>query len=325
MYPRRIVALPAMAITGLLLSACQTTPESAMPVAGSYACGQLDIQVTAKEDSRLVSVDYLDKRLLLKPAESASGALYVAPGDDSTRFWTKGERAMLSIRGQHYPECLQPGALAMPFSAQGNEPFWQAVVERDELALTRPYEQQTTLRLPVELRKADRHGREFVAEGDGVRATLTVATQLCQDTMSGAQFPHQARLTVNGESYEGCGGDPLRLFRGAEWVVDDLAARGIIDRSRLSIRFLEDGRIAGLASCNRYTGGYQFNGEGGVTFSQLATTRMACAPALMTQEQRFLEVMAGVSTARIGPHGELLLSTPDGATIKAFQSDHESP
>lgn len=325
MYLRRVLALPAMAVTGLLLSACQTTPEASSPVAGSYACGQLDIQVSTNEGSRLVSVDYLDKRLLLKPAESASGALYVAPGDDSTRFWTKGERAMLSIRGQHYPECLQAGAVAMPFTAQGNEPFWQAVVEPDELVLTRPYEQQTTLRLPGELRTADRHGREFVAEGESVRATLTVATQLCQDTMSGAQFPHQARLTVNGESYEGCGGDPLRLFRGAEWVVDDLAGRGIIDRSRLSIRFLEDGRVSGLASCNRYTGRYQFNGEGGVTFSQVATTRMACAPALMNQEEHFLAVLARVATARIGPHGELLLSTPDGDTITAFQSDHDTP
>lgn len=320
----RILLLP-LAVAGLALSACASTPGSEAPVVGPYACGQLDIRVAADPDNDLISVDYLDKRLLLKPAESASGALYVAPGDDSTRFWTRGERTMLAIRGQTYPECLQPGALTMPFRAQGNEPFWHAEVTGGELKLTRPYEANTTVNLPVELKTADRHGREFVAEGEGLRVTLTVATQLCQDSMSGVQFPNQARLTVNGEAFEGCGGDPLRLIRGAEWVVDDLAGQGIIDRSRMSIRFLADNRVAGMASCNRYAGGYDLSGEGGLTFSQLTTTRMACAPSLMRQERRFLEVMARVSTVRIGQHGELLMSTPAGETIKAFQSGHESP
>lgn len=324
MSPSRILAMPIV-VAGLIVSACATTSETDSPMVGSYACGQLDIEVATDPDSRLLSVDYLDKRLLLKPAASASGALYVAPGDDSTRFWSKGERAMLTIGGQEYPECLQPGALEMPFVARGNEPFWRAEVRAGMLEVTRPYEQDATMSVMVEQKTADRHGREFVGEDDGIRATLTVATQLCQDTMSGVQFPNQARLRLNGEIFEGCGGDPLRLFRGAEWVVDDLAGRGIIDRSRMTIRFLKDNRVSGRASCNRFTGRYEFTGEGGLGFSQLATTRMACAPALMQQEDRFLDVMDRVSRARIGQHGELLLSTPEGETIKAFQSDHDNP
>ncbi|MBW4934643.1 META domain-containing protein [Marinobacter sp. F4206] len=320
----RILALP-LAVAGLVVSACSTPSGPASPMVNDYACGQLDIQVSADPDSRLLSVDYLDKRMLLKPAEAASGALYVAPGDDSTRLWTKGERAMLSIRGQKYPECLQPGALAMPFSAQGNEPFWRAKVQAGMLEVTRPYEPDAIMSVLVEQKTADRHGREFVGEADGMRAVLTVATQLCQDTMSGVQFPNQARLTLNGEVYEGCGGDPLRLFRGAEWVVDDLAEQGIIDRSRMSVRFLENNRVSGRGSCNRYSGRYEFSGEGGLTFSRLAATRMACAPALMMQEDRFFDVMGRVSGARIGQAGELLLTTPQGEVIKAFQSGHDSP
>ncbi|WP_228743344.1 META domain-containing protein [Marinobacter sp. F4218] len=324
MSPMRILAVP-VAVAGLVLSACSTTLGPERPAVGSYACGQLDIQVSADPDSRLLSVDYLDKRLQLEPAESASGALYQAPGDDSTRFWSKGERAMLTISGQNYPECLKPGALERPFIALGNEPFWRAKVQGGMLEVTRPHEQDATMSILVDLKSEDRDGRRFIGEDDGVRATLKVATQLCQDTMSGVQFPYQARLTINGDVFEGCGGDPLRLFQGAEWVVDDLTGKGIIDRSRMSLQFREDNRVSGRASCNRFTGRYEFTGEGSLTFSQLATTRMACAPALMNQEDRFLDVMGRVSRGRIGQHGELLLSTPEGETIKAFQSDHDSP
>ncbi|MCM0613472.1 META domain-containing protein [Marinobacter sediminum] len=325
MYSRRVSSLSVVAAAGLLFSGCATVNEPKEPIGGHYTCGQLDIEVSANDDSRLLGVDYLDKRLLLKPSESASGALYVAPGDDSTRFWSKGERATLTVRGQTYPECLSPGAIEMPFEARGNEPFWHAVVEADQLALTRPYEQNKTLTLPVELQTANRHGRKFLAETDGMRVTLTVARQLCQDTMSGAQFPNQAQLTVNGEVFQGCGGDPERLLRGAEWVVEDLAGGGIIDSSRITIAFLEGSRVAGRGSCNHYAGRYQLSGEGGLTFSQVATTRMACAPSLMAQEDRFLNLMNQISRGRIGPHRELVLSTPEGVSMTAFQSDHESP
>jgi heat shock protein HslJ/membrane-bound inhibitor of C-type lysozyme len=324
MHLRRVSLLSVVSATGLLLVACSSVPDSEAPIAEAYTCGQLDIRTSQDDDSRLLTIEYLDKQRLLKPVKSDSGALYVAPGDSNTRFLGKGERATLKIQGQTYPECLQPGALEMPFHAQGNEPFWRADLSSTELVLTRPYEQDETLRLPVETIQASRHGRELLAEGDNTRVTLTVANQLCEDTMSGAQYPSQARLTVNGDVYNGCGGSPDRLFRGAEWVVDDLAGTGIIDRSRMTIRFLDNNRVAGRASCNRYSGGYQLTGEGGITFDHLAVTRMACAPALMNQEDRFLDVLSRASGVRIGRHGELLVSTPEGEALRAFASGHES-
>lgn len=316
--------LSVVTAAGLSASACSSLPEATMPVSRSYACGQLDIAVTGTEEEELISVDYLDRRILLKPAESASGALYVAPGDDSTRFWSKGERATLTIQGQTYPECLQPGALEMPFEARGNEPFWHATIDGNELLLTRPFEESGTRRIPVELKTANRHGREFVAALGERSISLTVARQLCEDDMSGAQYPAQVRLTVDGQEFSGCGGDRQRLFRGAEWVVEDLADGGIIDRSRITIEFLEDNRIAGRASCNRYSGSYKLSGAG-MTLEPLATTRMACAPALMDQEARFLDLLERTESVKIGQEGELRLSTSNGETVRAFQSGHDSP
>jgi len=316
--------LSVVTAAAFAISACSSLPGTSQPVSTSYACGQLDIAVSATEDSDLISVDYLDRRVLLKPEESASGALYVAPGDEQTRFWSKGEKAILTIRGQRYPECLQPGDLEMPFEARGNEPFWHATIEGSELLLTRPFEDEGTRRVPVELKTANRHGRTFEATLDDLPITLRVARQLCEDSMSGAQYPAQVRLMVGDDEYTGCGGDRQRLLRGAVWVVEDLAGTGLIDRSRITIEFLEDNRMAGRASCNRYTGSYQLRGEG-IAVGPLASTRMACAPALMNQEDRFLRLLGEVISVRIGQHGELLLSTAEGKTIKAFQSDHDTP
>jgi len=284
-----------------------------------YQCGQLDITVTSAGDGDILGVGYKGERLLLKSKVSASGALYVAPGDDETSFWSKGERATFTIKGQVYPECLQAGALEMPFQATGNEPFWDARMDGESLLFNRPYKSGEPEKIALETIAANRHGREFRGELDGRELTLKVDRQLCEDTMSGSQFPAQVRLELNGEVFKGCGGDPYRLFRGTEWVVEDLAGAGIIDSSRMTIEFFAENRMAGLASCNRYGGQYEIRGEG-ANFSHLFSTRMACAPALMDQEQRFLELMAKVKHAAIGRHGELLLTTSSGGKITAFQS-----
>lgn len=323
MFVRYRTGISGLMVVGLLAGCA----SSGRPGAGPqpvYHCGQMEIRVTSGENQDLLAIDYLDRRLLLKPEASASGALYVAPGDDQTRFWSKGDRATLTIRGETYPECLVPGAVEMPFEARGNEPFWRAVVSGTELRLERPFDKDGEKRLEVEAVLADRHGREFLARGDDLNVRLTVARQLCQDSMSGAQFPAQARLMVNGQTFTGCGGDPQRLLRGAEWVVEDLAGTGIIDSSRVTIRFLSDNRIAGRGSCNRYAGSYRLTGEG-VGFGALASTRMACAPALMNQEHRFLQILGEVSRIQIGQEGQLQLGTASGATITAFQSDGDTP
>ena len=110
------------------------------------------------------------------------------------------------------------------------------------------------------------------------------------------------------------------LLQGGEWIVDDLGGKGIIDSSHISIVFMDENRLGGSSSCNRYSGEYQLSGSTFAVGDNMASTRMACAPALMNQEDRFLKLLINVSQARFGDHGELLLSTPSGETIRAFQS-----
>lgn len=324
MFLRRVLPLSVVALTGLTLAACASHPQTeGLSDFGQYRCGQLDVRMTSSEGSDLVGLEYLNKRVLLKPAVAASGALYKAPGDPDTSFWGKGERGTLTLRGQVYPECLEPGAIESSFRAIGTEPFWSVQIEQNQMTLSRPYDQQLSEQIVLNETLANRHGRTYEARFDGQAMEFRIAHQLCEDDMAGAQYPAQVRLTLDGETFMGCGGDRERLFRGAEWVVEDLAGSGIIDRSRITIEFLDEGRVAGRASCNRYSGGFRLTGEG-LSFTPPATTLMACAPALMNQEQRFLDLMSEVVDGRIGRHGELLLRTASGDTITAYKSWSES-
>ncbi|WP_417517343.1 META domain-containing protein [Marinobacter sp.] len=110
------------------------------------------------------------------------------------------------------------------------------------------------------------------------------------------------------------------LINGGEWIVEDIGGKGIIDSSRVSIVFMEGNKVGGSSSCNRYSGEYQLNGSRFTVGDNMASTRMACAPGLMDQEESFLRLLMNVNQARFGDHGELLLSTPEGETIRAFQS-----
>lgn len=54
----------------------------------------------------------------LEPAESASGARYEAIDGSDTRFWSKGDRATVTVRGVDLPECraiVEPGPVRQTF------------------------------------------------------------------------------------------------------------------------------------------------------------------------------------------------------------------
>lgn len=108
--------------------------------------------------------------------------------------------------------------------------------------------------------------------------------------------------------------DPPRQLAVREWVVERIDGRGVVDNSRSTLTFDASGQIAGGAGCNRYTGTYQLQGAG-LQVRGLATTRMACAPALMEQEARFLKALGAASVWRLQADGSLLLAGPNGRAL----------
>lgn len=74
---------------------------------------------------------------------------------------------------------------------------------------------------------------------------------------------------------------------GSEWELLDLGGAPVLEDSRPTLGFLDPGRIAGKASCNRYGGGVDL-GDGTIKVGPLQTTRMACTPEIDAQERAYL-------------------------------------
>ena len=102
-------------------------------------------------------------------------------------------------------------------------------------------------------------------------------------------------------------------FRGARLRLQLAAAHGARGNRAL---FMEEGRVVGKASCNRFIGSYHLTGER-LSFSQMGTTMMACEDDLSRQEERFLELLQAFFRFEISPEGRLVLHTPDGRSITA--------
>ncbi len=97
------------------------------------------------------------------------------------------------------------------------------------------------------------------------------------------------------------------VLTGHTWQLTELRGQKVPATQRLP--FLEfrdtEGAVSGSGGCNRLRGGYSVDGAGGLKFSQVATTMMACV-AGMDVEQRFLRVLEQVSTYSV-EDGELVL------------------
>ncbi len=75
-------------------------------------------------------------------------------------------------------------------------------------------------------------------------------------------------------------------------------------------------RVSGSGGCNRLMGGFQLGGEQ-LRFSRLASTQMACEPAAMAFERRFVEALEQVRRWSIDKRN-LLLQNEQGRTLLLF-------
>jgi uncharacterized lipoprotein YbaY len=105
---------------------------------------------------------------------------------------------------------------------------------------------------------------------------------------------------------------------GTAWVVRSYnnqkqAVVSVARGTSLTAVFGADGRLTGSAGCNRYTAGYEVEGEG-IEIGPAASTRMACSEpeGIMAQESAFLTALSTPTTWSI--QGERLqLRTARGA------------
>ena len=157
-----------------------------------------------------------------------------------------------------------------------NEPFWQAWVEGDELALAGAGVDER--RYPITSSQLVEGVRVVQASGDAGTVEVRVAELACQDSMSGAGFPLTGTLSINGgEAITGCARPAIPAHFHGRWAPDAAGCAGAdttiedIEIDGRGLRFHEsmgfpvevsiiDGNSVRLA--NRYSGeGEQWTSE----------------------------------------------------------------
>lgn len=263
--------------------------ESSHPFETLY-CAREPIRVRFFGDLAEVVVDN-ESRTLIR-AVSASGARYVAPGDDTTEFWTKGALANVTWSGQELPLCAPAGAAIPPYRASGNEPFWAVTYDGWSATLKRPGEPDVSHDVLISDTSAP--GQTLVA-GEGTDSfRLETRDGLCVDSMSGMPRPQKVTLHYQAETLNGCGGNPERLLQGVTWRISHIGEQPTGGGTEPHIRFLANNNVAGSTGCNRFFGEYTLTGEG-LRFKDMGSTRMACSSELMAQEGALLKALEGVN------------------------------
>ena len=119
----------------------------------------------------------------------------------------------------------------------------------------------------------------------------------------------------------GCTGVPERAGQGAAtivgpvWVAEEIAGAAVSGEAPITLLLGAGGRASGRGGCNGYGGSYTLAGDA-LHFGPLAATKMACAPALMDQEQRYFDTLAQVARYAVADDGALLLTTAEGKEIR---------
>jgi putative lipoprotein len=98
---------------------------------------------------------------------------------------------------------------------------------------------------------------------------------------------------------------------GGTWVAEDIDGAGVIDDAQSTLQFGNDGRISGRGACNSYSGAVDLKGAQ-IIIGQLVSTKMACPPAVMDQETRFMAALQATRTYRMDQDNKLVLSDATG-------------
>lgn len=149
---------------------------------------------------------------------------------------------------------------------------------------------------------------QAIVDGLARVATFTSLGQLALLDESGAAVliydPNSAGL--EGTSWTATG------VNNGTGAVESTALTGTI-----SAAFASGGGLSGSGGCNQYNAKYETSGTDGLTISNVATTRMACAEDVMTLESQYTTALAKVATYSISG-ATLTLRDAGGATQVTF-------
>jgi heat shock protein HslJ len=98
------------------------------------------------------------------------------------------------------------------------------------------------------------------------------------------------------------------------WLAHDIAGAPVPSDVQVTLSLYGDGRAVGRAGCNNYTTRYQRTDDT-IAFGPVASTRMACAPELMTLEQSYLSTLEAANRVERRADGTLVLTTGEAKQL----------
>ncbi len=112
---------------------------------------------------------------------------------------------------------------------------------------------------------------------------------------------------------------------GTEWILTELGGIAVVPNSKASLSFLEAGRAAGNAFCNRFTGAVTMAGNA-IKFGQMASTRMACADAAVSaQENQYLKLLAAANRYEVKDNSLLIYVDASDSPLRFARQTARQP
>lgn len=108
-------------------------------------------------------------------------------------------------------------------------------------------------------------------------------------TACGGDDDGGTRRGGGGSSGGSGGGAADRPLEGTQWVLDQRATRltAVVRSAVVTAQFSSDGSLVGNSGCNRYTTTYTTSGSKMTVNGPIASTRMACTPAISRLEEAY--------------------------------------
>lgn len=282
----------------------------AMGFISRMRCGATELEVGFVDQDAVLRAG--GEAFRLAPVVAASGARFSDGATPETAFWSRGNGALVTLKGEELAECapvIAPPLL--PVTARGNEPFWRLDLTETGWTYAPMDGPARTGALPEPVAVTD--GARFDLAAD---LSITLARTLCRDSMAGMPYPLTANLQAGGAGLAGCAGDPAELLEG-RWNVTTLDDAAVSEVAEVTLVFdPREGGVFGKSACNRYRGGFTLTGEG-LSFGPAAGTMMACPDDLMAVERSFLTTLETVDRFDVAPDGALELVAGDRVVIRA--------
>jgi putative lipoprotein len=174
-----------------------------------YECGEIEAVLHTEPGKLLLLAQ--GAQSVLEQVPSASGVRYEGDGQ---LFWTQGERALLEIDGQRFPECHANASRApwadaayrgVDFRGLGNEPGWLLEVDDGKaIRLVTDYGERSVY-VPAPVPRFEGGIVRYSVQTKTHEVRLDIEPRACQDSMSGEVFEAQVRVWLDGSEYQGCG------------------------------------------------------------------------------------------------------------------------